>query len=64
MPQANSWNAKAGNEHHDLKSALQKSIRGSDANAALYYLTRLLASGDHGFIKKNLNYCLWRYWTC
>ncbi len=47
MPQANSWNAKAGNEYHDLKSALQKSIRGSDANAALYYLARLLASGDH-----------------
>lgn len=47
MPKASAWNFKAGNEHHDLKSALQKSIRGSDVDAAIYYLARLLASGDH-----------------
>jgi len=35
-----------GNEHYDLVSALQKSIRGSDENAALFYLARLLEGGD------------------
>lgn len=35
-----------GDEHYDLLSALQKSIRGSDENAALYYAARLLAAGD------------------
>lgn len=47
MPQVSSWNAKQTTEHHDLKSALKKSIRGSDVNAALYYLSRLLVSGDY-----------------
>lgn len=47
MPKASICNAKTGSEHHDLKSALQKSIRGSDVNAALHYLSRLLASGDY-----------------
>ncbi len=37
---------KDGNEHYDLVSALQKSVRGSDENAALFYLARLLESGD------------------
>ena len=37
---------KDGNEHYDLLSALQKSIRGSDENAALFYLARLLEAGD------------------
>ena len=32
----------AGDEHYNLLSALQKSIRGSDENAALHYLSRLL----------------------
>ena len=36
----------AGDVHYDLLSALQKSIRGSDPNAALFYLARLLAGGD------------------
>ncbi|WP_334331099.1 replication-associated recombination protein A [Candidatus Phytoplasma prunorum] len=44
---ANLVNFYDGDEHHDLKSALQKSIRGSDVNAALYYFARLLTSGDH-----------------
>lgn len=35
-----------GDEHYDLLSALQKSIRGSDENAALHYLGRLLMAGD------------------
>lgn len=32
--------------HYDLLSAFQKSLRGSDENAALFYLARLLAGGD------------------
>lgn len=37
---------REGDEHYDLLSALQKSIRGSDENAALHYLARLLEAGD------------------
>jgi putative ATPase len=33
-------------QHYDLLSALQKSIRGSDENAALHYAARLLQAGD------------------
>ena len=35
-----------GDSHYDLLSALQKSIRGSDPDAALHYLARLLEAGD------------------
>ena len=35
-----------GDAHYDLLSALQKSIRGSDPDAAVYYLGRLLEAGD------------------
>lgn len=35
-----------GDQHYDLLSALQKSIRGSDENAALHYTARLLEVGD------------------
>ena len=37
---------KDGDGHYDLLSALQKSIRGSDPDAALFYLAKLLAGGD------------------
>ena len=37
---------KAGDEHYDTLSAFQKSMRGSDPDAAVYYLARLLSSGD------------------
>ncbi|MBI0107355.1 replication-associated recombination protein A [Lactobacillus sp. W8089] len=37
---------KNGDEHYNVISALQKSIRGSDTNAALHYLARLLEAGD------------------
>ena len=37
---------KAGDGHYDLVSALQKSIRGSDPDAAIFYLAKLLAGGD------------------
>ncbi len=41
------WNAdKDGTAHYDLLSALQKSIRGSDPDAAVFYLARILESGD------------------
>ena len=35
-----------GDNHYDLVSALQKSIRGSDPDAAIHYLTRLLEEGQ------------------
>ena len=35
-----------GDSHYDILSALQKSIRGSDENAALHYAARLLRAGD------------------
>ena len=35
-----------GDAHYDIVSALQKSIRGSDPDAALHYLARLLEAGD------------------
>ena len=35
-----------GDAHYDILSAFQKSIRGSDENAALHYLARLLEAGD------------------
>jgi putative ATPase len=37
---------KAGEEHYNLASALIKSIRGSDPNAAVYYLARLIECGE------------------
>ncbi len=37
---------RADDMHYDLLSALQKSVRGSDENAALHYLARLLEAGD------------------
>ncbi|MDD2362302.1 MAG: replication-associated recombination protein A, partial [Oscillospiraceae bacterium] len=35
-----------GDEHYDIISAYQKSMRGSDPDAAIHYLARLLAAGD------------------
>ncbi|HEX7629500.1 MAG TPA: replication-associated recombination protein A [Candidatus Methylomirabilis sp.] len=37
---------KAGEEHYNLISALHKSLRGSDPDASLYWLARMLASGE------------------
>ena len=37
---------KDGDEHYDIVSAYQKSMRGSDTDAALHYLARLLEAGD------------------
>jgi putative ATPase len=40
---------KAGEEHYNLISALHKSLRGSDPDAALYWLARMLAAGEDPF---------------
>ena len=37
---------KSDDNHYDILSAFQKSIRGSDENAALHYLARLIEGGD------------------
>ncbi|MDP3957185.1 MAG: replication-associated recombination protein A, partial [bacterium] len=37
---------KGGEEHYNIISALHKSMRGHDANAALYYLGRMLEAGE------------------
>lgn len=37
---------KDGDSHYDILSAFQKSIRGSDPNAAVHYLARLVSAGD------------------
>jgi putative ATPase len=37
---------KAGEEHYNLISALHKSLRGSDPDAALYWLARMLTAGE------------------
>ncbi|MDQ0514148.1 putative ATPase [Mycoplasmoides fastidiosum] len=44
-------------EYHNLKSALQKSIRGSDPHATLYYLARLIEIGDLKTIARRLTVC-------
>ncbi len=46
---------KGGEEHYNLASALQKSVRASDADAALYWLGRMLEAGeDRMFIARRL----------
>lgn len=49
---------RAGDAHYDTISALHKSIRGSDADAALYWLARMVAAGDDPlFIARRLIVC-------
>jgi putative ATPase len=45
---------KDGDAHYDVVSAFQKSIRGSDVNAALHYLGRLVEAGDLPSISRRL----------
>ena len=40
--------------HYDMLSAFQKSIRGSDVNASLHYLARLIVSGDYDSIYRRM----------
>lgn len=45
---------KFGDSHYDILSAFQKSIRGSDPQAALHYLARLIKAGDLSSICRRL----------
>jgi len=45
---------KNGDAHYDVISALQKSIRGSDADAALHYAARIIESGDLPILTRRL----------
>src|SRR5699024_9280485 len=45
---------KDGDAHYDVLSAFQKSIRGSDADAALHYLGRLIEAGDLDSIARRM----------
>lgn len=46
---------KNGDGHYDVLSALQKSIRGSDVDASLHYLARLIEAGDLDSIYRRLS---------
>ncbi|MDR2753097.1 MAG: replication-associated recombination protein A [Oscillospiraceae bacterium] len=48
---------KEGDEHYDVFSAFQKSMRGSDPDAALHYLARLLEAGDLPGAMRRLMVC-------
>ena len=46
---------KSGDGHYDLISAMIKSVRGSDADAAIYWMARILAAGeDPAFVARRL----------
>lgn len=49
---------KTGDEHYDLLSAFQKSIRGSDPHASIYYLARLLEVGELLNVCRRLLVCV------
>jgi len=46
LPQAQISAYKTGDDYYDVLSAFHKSVRGSDVNAALHYLSRLIMAGD------------------
>ena len=46
-----------GDEHYDIVSAFQKSMRGSDPDAAIHYLARLLQAGDLASACRRLMVC-------
>lgn len=45
---------RSGDQHYDILSAFHKSVRGSDENAALHYLARLITAGDMASICRRL----------
>lgn len=53
-------------EHYDMASAFQKSMRGSDKNAAIYWLAKMIAArrGPSFYCKKNDSLCSRRCWRC
>ena len=54
MQKKSFYHDKDGDGHYDVLSAFQKSIRGSDVNAALHYLGRLIEAGDLPSISRRL----------
>ena len=52
---------KGGDAHYDVLSAFQKSIRGSDVNASLHYLARLIEAGDLESIARRLVVIAYEY---
>ncbi len=48
---------REGDEHYDILSAFQKSMRGSDPDGALHYLARLLEAGDLPSATRRLMVC-------
>lgn len=48
---------REGDEHYDIISAFQKSMRGSDPDAAIHYLARLLVAGDLASACRRLMVC-------
>lgn len=48
---------REGDEHYDILSAFQKSMRGSDPDAAIHYLARLLVAGDLASACRRLMVC-------
>ena len=48
---------KTGDDHFDLLSAFQKSVRGSDVDASIYYLARLLDVGELTNVCRRLMIC-------
>ena len=48
---------REGDEHYDIVSAYQKAMRGSDPDAALHYLARLLEAGDLPSAMRRLMVC-------
>ncbi len=48
---------KTGDDHFDLLSAFQKSLRGSDPHASIYYLARLLEAGELINVCRRLSVC-------
>jgi len=52
---ANIQGSKTGDIHHDFKSALQKSIRGSDVDASLYWFARMIEAGDFEALMRRMS---------
>lgn len=54
LPKANAQFDKNEDQYYDTLSGLQKSIRGSDPNAALYYFAKLIDAGDMESLERRL----------
>ncbi|ASZ09174.1 replication-associated recombination protein A [Mesoplasma chauliocola] len=54
ISQGKNPSGSTGDDFHDLKSALQKSVRGSDVDAALHYFSRLLSIGDYETLMRRM----------